>query len=507
MFKLTSTIACLLLAAICSTDAKPELSALFGDHAVLQRDCEVPIWGNAAPGEALRVTVGGRTTDATANEQGYWRVTLPAMEAGVTGDLVVSSTSGTTTSRDILVGDVWLCSGQSNMERPVRMADNLEQEKADAEIPEIRHFKVIPNSSSTPLREPRGKWEVCSPATVERFTAIGYFFARELYQETQVPQGLINCTKGGTRIESWINPEGLVSDDSLAVVMERWNEATAAYPEKLKTYEKELEAWKQAKDEAELAEVSFGKKQPRKPKGEPGGRGMPSSLYNAMAYPVLQYPVKAVIWYQGESNWQHPREYGRLLRGLIHGWRERSGNETLPFLIIQLPIYGTDDTHRWPVIREGQASAAEEVPFTSLVVTIDLGDSKNIHPTNKQAFAERLLRVIHADIFGKDTIAQGPRIISAVREGSAMRVTITEEDDLVLLDSPGTLGSFELAGSDRVFYPAHANLHESGILVESPEVRDPVALRYAWRAGPTSILFNGEGLPAAPFRTDNWIDR
>ncbi len=493
-----------LLASMCSSSAKPEPSSLFGDHAVLQRNCPVPVWGSADPGEVVRVTFGDSSVQATTDAHGHWRVTLPAMKAGDSGELVISSDQGSVTSHDILVGDVWLCAGQSNMERPVRLADNLEQEKATADFTQIRHFKVIPRPSSTPQYEPKGKWVVCSPDTVERFTAIGYFFARELFNENHIPQGLINCTKGGTRIESWISPEGLATDDSLAVVTERWDRAAAAYPQKAEAYNQELAAWKQAKAEAEQTGVPFKNKQPRKPDGEPGSIRMPFSLYNGMAYPVLEYAVRAVIWYQGESNWQYPQEYAALLRGLIHGWRQRARNENLPFIIVQLPPFGTDDTSRWPVLREGQARTVEDTSHTSLVVTIDLCDGTEVHPTNKQAFADRALRVIRADIFGEDIRSHGPRIIAATPDGDAMLVQVASEGNLVLLDSPDTWGAFELAGADHVFHPAQASLQGNRIRVSSAEVAEPVALRYAWRAGPHPILFDESGLPAAPFRTDAW---
>lgn len=495
-----------LLATTAVSQAKPEPSPLFGDHAVLQRGCPVPVWGEAEPGEVVRVTFDGNSTEATADEQGRWRVELPAMEAGESGDLVFTSDRGTVTSRDVLVGDVWLCGGQSNMERPVRLADDFEHVKATATHPQIRQFKVMPRATHKPRDEPKGMWMVCSPTTVEKFTAIGYFFARELYDESHVPQGLINCTKGGTRIGSWMSQEALSMDDSFDAIMQRWNETVAAYPQKMENYTRKMEAWKQAKAQAEKTGAPFKEAMPRKPTGGPGSSNMPSGLYNAMAQPVLGYAVCAIIWYQGEANARFPDEYNSLLRGLIRDWREQAANKDVPFVIVQLPPFGKDDTRWWPVLREAQAKAAQQMPDTFLVVTIDLSDGTDVHPTNKQAFADRVLRVIRAEIFEEDIPAYGPRILSARQDGETMLVQLESDENIVLMDSPDTWGAFEIAGKDHVFHPAQARLVDGKIHVSSSVVSEPLALRYAWRAGPHPILFSESGLPAAPFRTDSWTD-
>lgn len=498
-------VALAIAASAASLVAHPIPAALFGDHAVLQRDCPVAVWGTADPSEAVKVRFGGVSAEGVADANGLWKVVLPCLTGGEKGTLFFESPKGSAASEDVLVGDVWLCAGQSNMEWTLRKSDHAAEETAAADFPEIRQFKVPPLAKPDLQDQVQGKWSVCTPQTAGDFTAIGYYLAKDLHERSLVPQGLLNCSRGGTQIESWLSPEALASQASLSIVMDRWNQLATAYPEAKAEFDVAMDAWNREKAEVEKAGTSFAKPKPVPPGGDPASRGLPSSVHNAMAAPVLPYTKRAVIWYQGEANWQHPPEYKDLLQALIVDWRKKMGQGDLPFAIIQLPSYGTDDTLSWPILREGQA-AALQLPATSLVVAMGLGGT-DIHPLNKQDYAARLAPVVRRDVLGEQIVASGPQITSAVTEGSRMRVLLAGDGTPVLKESPDRVGAFELAGEDRRFYPAKADMDGGDILVTSDKVPSPVALRYAWRSNPIPVLFNKEGFPAAPFRTDQWIDK
>ncbi len=478
-------------------------SPLFGDHAVLQRERPVAVWGWANPGSKVVVTFGKRSVEVPVDEGGRWMARLPELSGGESGDLIFESGNERVVSRDVVVGDVWLCTGQSNMEWTVKKSAEAESETAAAHYPTIRHFKVLPGTSDTPRAEVKGRWVVCSPETVGDFTAIGYFLAKDLLKETKQPQGLINSSWGGTAIETWLSTEAVDSDPTLAVLRERWEKAVTNYPAAKERFEKALVDWEAGKKAAEQEGRVFKDAKPKAPDGGPNARGL-SRAYNAMIHPLAPYTIRGDIWYQGEANWKYPTEYGKLLESHIRDIRSKWNDEDLPFIVVQLPGYGGDGNQCWPYIREGQADAVARLPGTGLVVTADLGEPKEIHPTNKQVFGQRVARVLRRVALGEDIEDSGPLLISADREGVGMRVKLDRGKGVVLRDSGTDLGAFELAGDDRVFHPASAVLESGDILVTSPAVTQPVALRYAWREFPRPIIFNTGGLPAAPFRSDDW---
>jgi sialate O-acetylesterase len=286
-------------------------------------------------------------------------------------------------------------------------------------------------------------------------------------------------------------------------VQERWDKIVADYPAAKEKFDRALAEWEEKKKAAEQAGQEFSQPKPKAPDGGPKSRGV-SGAYNAMIHPLAPYTVRAALWYQGEANWKYPGEYGRLLRALMKDWRAKWQDADLPFVIVQLPAYGGDGNVCWPYIREGQAAAVPALPPAGLLVTVDLGEPKEIHPPNKQVFADRLTRTVRRTVFGEDIDDKGPIILSATPEGAAMRVKVEEKGKIVLRDQPPVLGAFELAGEDRVFHPAAVRLEGNDLVVSSPAVPAPVALRYAWREFPKPCLFDDQGLPAAPFRTDDW---
>lgn len=479
------------------------LNSLFSDHMVLQRGEPVPVWGRADPGERITVSFRQAIVETVADPQGRWRLELPAMKVAAATDLIVTGRN-TIKLRDVVVGEVWICGGQSNMAWLVSRSLNAEQEIAAARHPDIRHFRVKQSHSSSPVDEaPTVKaWEVCSPATVGAFTGVGYYFSRALHRELGVPVGIINASYGGTAVEAWTRREALERDPAAPAVHERWKQLLAAYPAKKAKYDRDLVEWKTTAAQARAA----GEKAPPAPRAPigPGDRNMPGMLYNAMIHPLLPFAFRGVIWYQGEANAARPDEYLTLFPTLIKQWRQDFGREDFPFYFAQLANFATTQpaNQNYAFQREAQ-TAALALPRTGMVVTLDVGEPDNIHPANKQAVGERFARLALAQVFGHKIETSGPVADGFRIEGNRVRIRFQRADGLEL--RPGT--AFEVAGEDRVFVAAEAKLEGKTVVVSAPAVSKPIAVRYAWANAPASILYNSAGLPAAPFRSDNWPRR
>jgi len=504
-----------LLTAFCAgLRAEVTLAPLFADHAVLQRDKPIPVWGGAKPGEKVTVAFLGRSVTARAGGDGRWIAFLAPLAANAAGaDLVVTGRNELVV-HDVVVGEVWLCSGQSNMEFMVNGQNlhvlNSAQEVAAAHYPLIRHFKVAKAESDVPIDTAAGSWAVCSPATVGQFTAVGYFFAREIYRKLGVPIGLINSSWGGTRVEAWMSPDALESDPAFASVGQRWQRTLAAYPQKKAAYEAPLSAWTKAEaaagaaGPAQLASFRKNFAKPPPPDG-PGTQATPAGLFNGMINPLLPYALRGVIWNQGEANGFRGFEYHRLFAAMITGWRAHFGQGDFPFYWVQVANYdiANDPTHeQWAFLREAQTQTLS-LPATGQAITIDIGDPENIHFPNKQEVGRRLALIAKAQTYGIPGDFSGPLFTSAAREGPSLRVRFAyAENGLTAAGKP--LQSFEVAGADRQFHPAGAVIAGDTLLVQSPQVTAPVAVRYAWRNAPDANLYNGAGLPACPFRSDDW---
>ena len=486
--------------------ATPFPSPLFGPHAVLQRDVPVVIWGKAEPGEKITVRFNANSAETVAEASGLWKVQLPALKGGERGDLIFEGHSSRIKSSDVIVGDVWVCAGQSNMERPVSLANRAADEIASSKDPDIRQFKIPTPQPGVPSGQLVGEWQCASPQTVGAFTAVGYFCARELRQVNQMPQGLINCTWGGTPIEAWLNPEVIANDPGFQIIAERWAKVVADYPAKKASYDVALAQWAERKKKAEVDKQSFAEKQPNAPAGAPLDRNTPSLIFNTMLRPVIPCSIRGFFWYQGEANWQYPREYEQILHAFIKNCRSLWENENLPFIVIQLPNYGGDGNVCWTELRRAQASI-KTLPATGVVTTIDVGEPKEIHPTNKQDVGKRLALMVRHVVFGENIVYAGPEYREANSDGGKYTVKFdTHGSTLQIKDPPYSGISFEVAGVDRVFQPARAEVIGDTVIVTSEKVKEPVALRYCWRDGPGAILYNAEGLPAVPFRTDDWIN-
>ncbi len=492
--------------------ANVTLAPPFTDHAVLQQGCSVPVWGKASPGEAVTVTFGVQTLSTKAAANGRWRVDLAPLTASATSANLVIAGKNTITLTDILVGEVWLCSGQSNMAYFVKWAANAKQEIADANHPLIRHFGVEKASLSQPSDTLKGTWEVCTPANVGGFSAVAYYFARELQQKLGVPVGLVNSSYGGTPVESWMSEITLKSDPAFKFVFDRMAKIAAEWPVTLAKYRADTEAWKQAGTAAKTADEKFTTPAPRQPVG-PGHPYSPMVEYNAMLHPLVPYALRGAIWYQGEANVSRASEYRVLFSGLITQWRREWAQGDFPFYFAQLANYQADDPQGtdWAFLREAQTQTLA-VPNTGMAVTIDIGDVTNIHPANKQDAGRRLARIALARTYGqKDLVDSGPVFASADFKTAAPSVRVKFKKASASLENtnpaaPAAVLGFELAGTDRVFHPADARIEADGqsLLVKTDSVPAPVALRYAWRNAPDATLHNTAGLPAIPFRSDNW---
>lgn len=495
------------LTLVAATGALADITfaPLFRDGAVLQRDQPIVVWGQAAPAEKVDITFRRQTVTVITRADGHWKVTLKAEPASPVPSELTASGANTVTVRDVLVGDVWLCSGQSNMAMLVRNSADAERETAAAKFPLIRQFKVPTVVADTPADEVGGSWTVCSPETVGMFSAVAYFFARDLHQKLNVPIGLVNSAWGGTQIEGWMSAATLRADPSWREIQARWEKTLADHPAAVAAYEPALAKWTADEAAAKAAGKAFARAKPRLPEG-PGSRWLPAGIYNGMIAPLVPYTLRGVLWYQGETNAARHTEYASLFTAMIKQWRADFARE-LPFYFVQLANFESGAGNRgdsWAYLREAQARALK-LPATGMAVTIDIGDPKDVHPKNKQEVGRRLALHARKQVYGEKIETDGPIFSSAKRDGAAMRVTFTHATGLRLEPAKGDgRVSFEVAGADQVFVPAEARLDGQTLLVSAPSVSAPVAVRYAWRNSPDARLFNRASLPAAPFRSDKW---
>lgn len=477
------------------------LAPLFCDHAIVQRDQPVPVWGRAQPGEHVLVAYRGQQVGATTDRDGRWIVYLEAMPASADpADLTVTGKT-TATVHDVLIGEVWLASGQSNMTRELSSVPDAPAVIAKINNPLIRHINIAQTVADQPADTvPTSGWQPATPATAGSFSAIAWYFSRELQRKLEVPVGIIHSSWGATPIESWTDRRTLQSTSVWPAIEARWQDAVATFPARQDAYP----AWEKAEAEAKAT----GKKNPLPwpgPLEGPGTRYQLSTLFDGMIAPLQPYALRGVIWYQGERNRFRPAEYGEIFRAMIKAWRAQWGEDDLPFLFVQLPNYvdPDDKTGRsWARLREAQASAFE-LPATGMAVTIDCGDPKDVHPQNKPMVGQRLARIAEHNVYDLVGDWSGPRFVSAIREGKALRVRF-EHADTGLISENTPPQALELAGADHKFHPATATIENNMLLVSSPAVPDPVAVRYAWSNNPEANLFNGAGLPVAPFRSDDW---
>ena len=488
--------------------AELKLPTVLGDHMVLQRDAPVPVWGIADPGQTVTVRFADQVKETTADAEGRWRVDLDAMPANSSpGVLRVESDEQSIERADILVGEVWLCSGQSNMQMGLARAADGEAEVARAGDPLLRLMRV--ENHVVPRGEDIvGEWAHCSPESAERFSAAGYYFGLELRRELDVPVGLIVSAWGATGGEAWLPIEAIRDVPDFASVIERDRQRDAERPKLEAEYEAAVERWRVERDAAEKTGQPLPSP-PRLPMAlRPQSRA--GSLYDAMIFPLAPFAMRGCVWYQGEANVGQGERYHTLLTLLIDSWRQTWGQGHFYFGIVQLPNYrpiaqepGDSD---WARLREAQRLTAERVADTGLAVTIDIGDADEGHPKNKRGVGERLARLVLIDVYGKPGAAHGPVLRDATfTDGSAVLTFADGPGEMQAVDD-SAIGSFAIAGNDRVWHWAKTEVTGPRRLrVWSPGVAEPVAVRYAWSDNPPSPnLTDDSGVPASPFCTDDW---
>ncbi len=467
MHKLLATLILVLVAP--SLEAEVRLPSVIGDNMVLQRGEPVPVWGWDTAGTKVTVTIGETVATATAGADGRWTVYLPTMKAGGPHEITVKGTSEATI-KNVLVGEVWFCSGQSNMEWRVKQSNDAEKEIAAAKYPRIRHIKFPHRPADNPQSDiPSSGWQLCSPETVGDFTAVGYYFGKFLKDELDVPIGLLGCNWGGTRIEPWTPPAGFRAVPKLADI--------AGTLDQFPT---------------------------RNNKGAVNHQTA-MALYNGMVAPVIPYGIRGAIWYQGESNNGEGMLYHEKMKALIAGWRSTWQKPNLPFYFVQLAPYKYGGSPQALAgIWEAQLKTLS-VPHTGMAVTVDIGNRTNIHPKNKQDVGRRLGLWALSQTYGKkDVVYSGPLYKSMKARDKSIVVSFDHVGDGLVARDNKPLSHFMIAGKDGEFVEATATIKGSTVVVRADSVKNPVAVRFGWDQEAEPNLSNKNGLPASPFRTDSW---
>ena len=493
--------------------AEVTLPSVIGDNMVLQRGIQIPIWGWASPGEEITITLGTEdevtaslfSTTVVADIEGNWRTKLSAMDAGGPYILKISG-SNTLELTNVLFGEVWICSGQSNMEWSVRASKDADAEIAAANYPNIRLFDVPRKPSGLLQDDIEADWSETTPETIENFSAVAYYFGRKLHKNLNVPIGLINTSWGGTRIEPWTPPAGFDSVPTLESISKEIQEAHADYRQQLPEKMKEIEAWiaetrEALETDARLTQIPENRHSLRH-------HARPTGLYNGMVYPIVPYAVRGAIWYQGESNLRDGMRYHEKMKALINGWREVWGQGDFPFYFVQLAPFNyggwIGDPFFLPQIWEAQ-TATLSVPNTGMAVTTDIGNLKDIHPQNKQEVGRRLALWALAKTYGKEDVTySGPLYKSMTVDGNIIRLSFDFVEGGLMARGEEPLTWFEIAGEDKQFVEAKATIDGNTILVSSDTVANPIAVRFGWHQNAEPNLVNKEGLPASPFRTHQW---
>ncbi|MEM8782118.1 MAG: sialate O-acetylesterase [Planctomycetota bacterium] len=481
------------------------LPAVLGDHMVLQRDKPLPVWGWAEPRAEVRVRFKGQEVSGVADAQGRWSVTLEPVAAGGPYAMDVEAGDERVAFEDVLVGEVWLCSGQSNMDMRLMKVGDADAEVAAATHDRLRLFRVERAVADEPAFDVDAAWAVCRPRDARAFSAVAYFLGEELQRELGVPVGVIHSAYGGTPVEAWTPRRALAANPQTQPVLARQERRERAYAEALAAYELALQV------NADLAEGEAPMAVPAEPTS-PTVRYRPAGLYHAMIRPLAPYALRGFAWYQGESNVWRAAQYEHILTELIAAWREDWGDPALPFGVVQLPSYAVPPrvpaaAASWPELRESQLRVAQRVSHVGLIVTTDVGDPTDIHPAAKRPVGQRLARwALHA-AYGRNLVPTGPLLVGHRVEGDRVILTFDHVGSGLTSRDGDELNGFCVAGPDQKFRWATSVevLDERTLAVSEAKVPDPRAVRYGWDDYlPWANLANSEGLPASPFRTDDW---
>ncbi len=500
--------------------AQLSMPNVFGDHMVLQADKPVKLWGQAAPGTELTAAFAGKSSRGVADDAGSWSLTLPPMSASAEGaTLSVSDGEHTLNFDDVLVGEVWFASGQSNIQWSLRQIDPDQEMIAAADYPHIRFFQARATSDIAPQSDVAGSWSVCTPENAAAYSAVGYFFALKLHVELDVPVAIVQAGWGGRPVEAFTRREALLSIPEGRGLMQQLDQAVANYDEAearrqheeaLKQHAEQLAAWEA------LPEAERSRRAPRRPRlqGHPGDNSNnPTTIWNGMIHPLVGYTMRGAIWYQGESNARsvdQAADYGALFRTMIEDWREQWGDD-FRFLWVQLanfrqPVEEPGTNHPWAIVQEHQRRTLT-LPKTGMAVTNDIGEADDIHPINKWDVGKRLARWALADEYGKEVLKSGPLYRHHEIVGDTVKVTFDFVGDGLMSRDGEALRHFEIQDADGTWHWARAVIEDNSVLISHPEVSRPAAVRYAWAINPVAAnLVNSEELPASLFTTE-WSNR
>ncbi len=493
--------------------AEVKLASPFTSHMVLQRDAKVPVWGTAEPGEEVTVEFAGQKRSVMTGSNGQWRIDLKPLKASAEGrNFIVagSKTAQPIQLDDVLVGEVWLASGQSNMDFTVSKkvkyfagVTNEAEEIAAANYPLIRMFTGVATKTYEPQAAVKGGWLVCSPETVPAFSAVGYFFARDLQKDLKVPVGIVTMAFGASTAEAWIRREALAADPELKPMLDRFDAAVQSF----RTNPPPVVAPPRSEDVSANSSDNSSRRRPRRnsgPRDPVQDQHNATVLFNGMINPIIPFAIRGVLWYQGESigGGKAGRAlYPKVQATLVKDWRKLWNQGAFPFYIVQLA--GQEAASNNPFVREAQATVLS-LPNTGMAVTTDIGEARNVHPHNKQDVGDRLARIALANVYGRQIEFSGPMYKSMKVDGNSIRVTFSHLGGGLVAKGGTPLKWFTIAGADLKFVPAEAKIEGDTVVVRSPEVAAPVAVRYAWVNFPDGCnLYNASGLPAAQFRTDH----
>jgi sialate O-acetylesterase len=476
---------------------------LFSDGAVLQRGRAIPVWGTAEDGEKITVAIKDLKTEAVSRD-GRWRVDLPAMKEGGPFEMTIAG-KNTITLNNVMIGEVWIASGQSNMDMVVADCDRAQEEIANANHPQIRLCKVPRQAADEVQSTVKVSWQECSPRTVGNLSGVGYFFARDLHAALKVPVGLIDAAYGGTPAEAWMSPEAVQSRPEFQPILDEYAQQVKDSPRAMGQYHADMATWDKATAEAK----SISKSPPPRPQLPMGPHNWrrPSGLYRAMIAPLAPYAMRGVIWYQGERNTPRAKQYRTLFPTLIADWRKLWPQGDFPFLFSQLAPFGTPPNEpresMWAELREAQLLTSQTVPNTAVAVITDVGDEKDIHPRRKQPVGARLALAARAIAYGENVPYRGPTYRSHEVKGD--HIILSFDHVGAGLECRGDeLQGFAICGADKKFVYAKASIVGDSIEVHASQITQPVAVRFGWAEYPVVNLWNKDGLPAPPFRTDSF---
>ena len=477
-----------------TANAGLKLPNIFGDHMVVQQNAPIRIWGKTSPGQAVTASLAGKSASTTADDDGGFTVELPQLAADGASHQLIVTADETVTFNDVLIGEVWVCSGQSNMQWSVNASNDADLERLAARHPKLRMINFPQVGTQEAVWTHDRQWQVCSPETVGGFSAVGYFFGRQLLETLDVPVGMINNAWGGSACEAWINRDVLAADSQYEPLLTRWKQNEAAVAD--------LSA------KADLDDNQ--KKQLENLKRQMTGNSRPGNIYNGVLKSHLGYTIKGAIWYQGESNASRAYQYRNLFPLMISNWRQEWGQGDFPFYWVQLADFRAEKDmpveSDWAELREAQTMTISALPNTGQAVIIDIGEGKDIHPKNKVDVGRRLARWALAVDYGISVPYRSPQYRDMQIQENKIILTFDYVDGKGWrpFDTAAPVG-FSIAGEDRKFVWADAKILPDGsIEVSASEISNPVAVRYAWADNPVCNMYDNAGLPLTPFRTDDW---